>query len=236
MATSLSGLQAQSKKINSSSHTWLAYNNQTRLGNKWGFWLDAHLYSLDRMVSWSSQLELRPGLTYYVNDDTRLTAGYAFINNYPVAGGNRIAQPEHRGWQQVQWFTRTRRLRAMQWLRLEERFVRKVATPDSLSEDYNYTWRGRYHAQLSFPLSLRPGLLSRLSLVVSDELLINFGKNVSYNYFDQNRFFVGGSFQINKQNSIQAGYMNLFQQLAAGNTYRRMDVLRVFYFQNLDFR
>ena len=153
-----------------------------------------------------------------------------------MAGGNTVSQPEHRGWQQVQWFTRTKRLRAMQWVRLEERFVRKLANPDSLSGQYNYTWRARYHAQLSFPLSQQPGFLSKCALVVSDELLINFGKNVVYNYFDQNRFFIGGSFQTTKRDNIQVGYMNLFQQLSGGNAYRRMDVLRIFYFHNLDFR
>ena len=236
-ATGVRGLHAQAvKKISPSTHAWLALNHQSRFSRHWGAWLDVQFYSKHEMVKWPSQTELRPGITYYVKDDTRLTAGYAWINNYPVEGGNRIVQPEHRAWQQVQWFTRTKRLRAMQWLRLEERFVRKMASSDSLAGGYNYTWRGRYNVLLSFPLSLRPGLLSKFSVCLNNELFINFGKNVVNNYFDQNRFFIGGAFQTSKRDNIQVGYMNLFQQLPAGNTYKKMDVLRINYFYNLDFR
>jgi hypothetical protein len=32
------------------------------------------------------------------------------------------------------------------------------------------------------------------------------------------------------------GYMNLFQQLGAGNKYRSINAIRLFYFQNLDLR
>ena len=36
--------------------------------------------------------------------------------------------------------------------------------------------------------------------------------------------------------TLQVGYMNIFQQLAAGNKYRSNHVARVFYFHNLDLR
>jgi hypothetical protein len=57
-----------------------------------------------------------------------------------------------------------------------------------------------------------------------------------YNYFDQNRFFVGLKFNTSAHDNLQLGYMNLFQQLAAGNQFRNMHVFRLFYFQNLDLR
>jgi hypothetical protein len=231
------GLQAQvAKKINTYSQSWLCYNGQERFSRKWGGWLDIQLYSKDKMLHWPATLEVRPGLVYYHTDDIRYAAGYAFINNYPVEGGNSISHPEHRAWQQVQWFTRYKKARTMQWVRLEERFVRKLATPDSLAGDYNYTWRARYNILLIIPLRQGKDLLSKFSFCLNNELFVNFGKNVVNNYFDQNRFFIGGAFQTGARDNLQVGYMNIFQQLPAGNSYRKTEVLRVSYFHNLDFR
>ena len=86
------------------------------------------------------------------------------------------------------------------------------------------------------PLSKKGIVPGDLAFVVNDEVHINFGKQIVYNYFDQNRFFVGLKYQTNKQDNIQVGYMNLFQQLAAGNKYKNIHAVRVFYFHNLDLR
>jgi hypothetical protein len=75
-----------------------------------------------------------------------------------------------------------------------------------------------------------------LAFVLNDELHINFGKEITYNYFDQNRFFVGLSYQTGKMSNIQFGYMNVFQQLAAGNKYKVINAARIYYFQNFDLR
>jgi hypothetical protein len=40
------------------------------------------------------------GLTYYLNDATKLTAGYAYVSNYPGDNHGDVTQPEHRAWQQ----------------------------------------------------------------------------------------------------------------------------------------
>jgi hypothetical protein len=71
-----------------------------------------------------------------------------------------------------------------------------------------------------FPLSKRPFQPNSLSLVLNDELHVNFGKQIIYNYFDQNRFFTGFNYHVNKHDNLQFGYMYLFQQLASGNRYR----------------
>ena len=65
---------------------------------------------------------------------------------------------------------------------------------------------------------------------------ISVGKQIVYNHFDQNRFFIGLSYQPNKTDNLQFGYMNVFQQLAAGNKYKSINAARIFYFHNLDLR
>ena len=178
----------------------------------------------------------RFGLTYYLNDNTKLTAGYAYVNHFPADAHKNISQPEHRPWQQLQWHTRYQKLRLMQWIRLEERFRRKIKNDDELGEGHNFNWKVRYNFFVTFPLAKKPFAPKTWSVVLNDEVHINAGKEIVNNYFDQNRFFAGFSYHVNAHDNIQIGYMNLFQQLAAGNRYRSIHAARVFYFHNLDTR
>jgi hypothetical protein len=228
--------EAQSKQTELVQQVWLGYLNQTRLSNRWGFWVDAHLRSKEEVVSGLSQGMFRAGLTCYVSDDLKLTAGYAFVNHFPGDNHRNISQPEHRPWQQVQWHTKYSKLRLMQWFRLEERWRRKILNDDALADGYQFNFRIRYNFFSQVPLSKKRFQPGTLSVVLNDEVHINFGKQILYNYFDQNRFFTGFNYHVNKHDNLQFGYMHVFQQLAAGNKYRSNHVARIFYFHNLDLR
>lgn len=229
-------LFAQTKQTESVQQAWVAYNNQTRFSNKWGAWADIHLRTKEDFFSDLSSNIIRLGVMHYLNDDTKLTAGYAYISHFPQDNHGNVTRPEHRPWQQIQWHSKYSRLRLMQWFRLEERFRRKILDDDELAEGYNFNFRVRYNIFFAVPLSKNKFQPKSLAFVVNDELHINFGKQIVYNYFDQNRFFLGFAYQVNKTDNIQFGYMNVFQQLAAGNKYRSIHAPRIFYFHNLDLR
>src|SRR5205809_1011099 len=105
---------------------WLGYLNQTRFSNKWGIWTDLHLRTKDDYTTNFSQAIIRLGLTYYINDNTKLTLGYGNIFIFPGDNHQRITRHEHRPWQQIQWHTKYGKTRMMQWIRLEERYRQKV--------------------------------------------------------------------------------------------------------------
>lgn len=224
------------KQTTHAQQVWLGYFNQTRLSDKWGFWLDVHLRTKDDFTNDLSQAIIRPAITYYATNNTKLTAGYAYVNYFPADNHANISQPEHRAWQQVQWHTNYPKSRMMQWIRLEEKFKRKIKNNDELAEGYGYTWKARYNILFSVPLSKKPFAANTFSFVVNNEVHVNFGKQIVYNYFDQNRFFIGLAYHVNKSDNLQFGYMNLFQQLPAGNQYKSIDAARIFYFHNLDLR
>ena len=227
---------AQTKSTEHFNRIWLGYFNQTRFSNQWGLWTDLQLRTKENFVDNLSQGIVRVGLTYYVTDATKLTLGYAYVNDFPADNHKNISVPEHRPWQQVQWHTKYGKNRMMQWIRLEERFRHKVLNDDELASGYNFNFRLRYNLWYEVPL-IKDGALPRsLSLIANDEVHINFGSQVVYNYFDQNRFFLGLKYQTSPHSNLQFGYMNVFQQLSAGNKYRSVDALRVFFFQNVDLR
>ena len=230
---------ANTQSVKSTEHVnqlWFGYFNQTRLSNKWGLWAEVQLRTKEDFVDNFSQGIVRLGLTYYANDVTKLTAGYAFINHFPADAHKKISQPEHRPWQQVQWHTKYGKKRMMQWFRLEERYRRKILNDSTLADGNTFNFRIRYNFWYDIPLSKKGIVPKSFSFVVNNEVHINFGKQIVNNYFDQNRFFLGLKYQVNEHSNLQVGYMNLFQQLGAGNRYRNINTIRLFYFQNLDLR
>lgn len=224
------------KQTESLQQLWLAYFNQTRFSDKWGLWADFHLRTKDDFVDELQTGIARVGLTYYLNDNTKLTAGYAYVNHFPADNHANVSRPEHRPWQQIQWHTKYPKIRMMQYIRLEQRFRRKILNSDELAEGYNFNHRVRYNFFLAAPLSKKQFAKGSFAWVVNDELHIAFGKEVVYNYFDQNRFFTGLSYQTSASNSLQFGYMNVFSQLAAGNRYRSVHAARIYFLQNIDLR
>ena len=224
---------SQTKQFETRYETWLAYFNQTRFSNKSGLWLDVHLRLFDNFSERVGVTILRPGYTYYLSDQVRLTAGYAYVTFY--SPGDNPNLHEHRPWQQIQWFDKRSWYTQMQWLRLEQRFRQKFEN-GQWTGDYNFNYRVRYNFAMSIPLKGKVMGPKVPFIFLSDELHINFGKEIVYNYFDQNRLVVSGGYQFTRGLNLQVGYMYLFQQLTAGDRYVHDHALRIFVFQNIDWR
>lgn len=231
----VAGAQTQ-KHTEHLQQIWLGYFSQIRFSDKIGLWTDLNLRTKDDFVNNFSVSIVRIGLTYYVTTDTKLTAGYAWVNFFPGDNHKNISQPEHRPWQQIQWHTKYGKQRMMQWIRLEERYRHKILNNDALADGYNFNFKLRYNLWYEVPLSKKGIVPGVLSFIVNDEVHINFGKQIVNNYFDQNRFFTGLKLQTGKSANLQFGYLNVFQQLAEGNKYKNINGGRIFYFQNIDLR
>jgi hypothetical protein len=173
---------------------------------------------------------------YYLSEHTSLTLGYAYAHYFGGNDGRNIAMPEHRPWQQIMWANRYPKLRLQHRLRVEERFQRKLESPDKLGKGYNFNYRVRYSFSLSTPLSQKAFAPKTVSLVFNDEAMLNFGKAVLTNTFDQNRLFGGFNYHLSESSSIQAGYMYIFQQQGAGAQYRNNHTIRINFLHNPDFR
>ncbi len=224
---------SQTKEFETEEQTWFGYFNQTRFTNKSGMWVDLHLRLTGNFVDQPAITIARAGYTYYVNDHVKLTAGYAFATRYSTTGGPNI--PEHRPWQQIQWVEKKNWFTMMQWIRLEERFRRKVEAGE-LIDDYSFNYRIRYNMAFTIPLKGKQVVAKTPFLFANNEVMINFGKEIVNNYFDQDRAFVGFGYQFTSQLNAQLGYMHVFQQLPAGNEYLKINAIRLFVFHNLDFR
>jgi hypothetical protein len=226
--------QVPEKEVHRREQLWFGYFNQTRVSNKFGFWLDVHYRQTEHFVNRPFQFLVRPALTWFIKDNLRFNAGYALVEHFPAKGLN-TTRPEHRAWQQIWWNQKYSGLVTLQWLRLEERFNHKISN-DALQPGYNFNYRLRYNLSFFIPLKGKELAPKTPFLAVMDEMFLNFGKKIVYNTFDQNRFFVGVGYQFTSHLNAQLGYMNVWQQEASGKTYMSTNAIRLFVFHTLDLR
>ena len=140
----------QSKVTEAREQTWFGYFNQTRFTKRSGMWVDVHFRLTNNFVEQKNLSIIRAGYTYYISDQVRLTAGYAYATQYGLTEGVPDA-PEHRPWQQIQWVEKKKGFNMMQWFRVEERFRSKIEN-SSLSDEYDFNWRFRYNISFTIPL------------------------------------------------------------------------------------
>jgi len=227
---------AQTKQVQNWNQIWYAYNNNTKLTNKWGVWFDIQNKTRENYFKNFDVKENTLGAIYYINDRTKITSAFTYIQSFPSATNPSFSVPEYRPWQMVQWKTHAGAFKFSHWIRLEERFKRKTINNNALTDGYDFSYRMRYNIFMELPISKIKYDKGAISLSSSEELYLNYGKNIVYNTFDQNRLFLGFLYYFNKHDFIQMGYTNAFQQLPSGNKYKSIDALKITFFNNLDLR
>lgn len=227
-------VHAQTTKYQYGQQSWLDYLNQNRYSNQWGSWVDLQLKLTDNYYKSELATETALGVSYYTKNNLKLLGALTYVDQIHQ-GTNKYHLSEYRPWQMVQLNAETHHSKTIQWLRLEERF-RQTAIDDVPSDHYDFNYRLRYYYLSNIPLTKHHYQKASLSFVVSEEVYLNFGKNIVYNTFDQNRLSLGFYYYLNKDNIFQFGYTNIFQQLNAKNSYSNLDVIRLSIFNNIDFR
>ena len=214
--------------------SWWDYLNQNRYSDHWGSWLDIQTKRKEHYVDAINANEYTIGASYFYNNRFKYTASLTYVDNYASAG-KTYHLAEYRPWQQIQLNTQTRNARWLQWLRLEERF-KQAALNNNATDNYDLNYRLRYYVLAQFPLTKHKYEKGSISFVTSEELYLNFGKNIVYNTFDQNRLFLGFYYYMNRDNILQLGYTNMYQKYNVPDKYLNADVLRVSVFNTIDFR
>ena len=113
-------------------------------------------------------------------------------------------------------------------VRIDERFIRKNDGVQLL-EGYNFNMRYRLRLQYQFFLWKK----QNANLKISDELMVNSGKNV--NFFDQNRVYIAYEHNFTNKFSAELGYLRWYQQRAQFDTYFQRDIVRLTLFKKINF-
>jgi hypothetical protein len=238
-------LSAQNeKKVDNESLAWGCYFGTFRFTDRWSLWNELQLRRADFLGQWQQVLP-RVGLNYHLNPNVIFTLGYAYLWTYPYGKQPLpLDQPryEHRPWQQVTLLHNSGKVSFAHRFRLEQRFLQNWTFVDSatglrsIRPGYEWQNRMRYRFLLTIPFPTPDGGRQKWFATAYDEIFINFGPNIGYNLFDQNR--LGGTlgYWLNKNVNLQLGYMNQYIQKANGRDVENNHALTLFVVFNLDLR
>ena len=104
-----------------------------------------------------------------------------------------------------------------------------------MAESYDFgNFRFRYQIGLEIPI-WKNQITKRelLSVKFSDEIMLNVGEKIVYNFFDQNRMYAALNYKITPNLSLEMGYLNWFQQQKSGNKFYQRDILRFTVFHKI---
>jgi hypothetical protein len=195
-------VQAQTKTINTQYQSWFSVNSTLKVSPKWGIIADFHTRRNHFMAD-NSFYFARTGVQYTIDKNLSVAAGYGHFWAYTSTKDWHTVAHENRIYQQVQFSSKWKNTSVVQRLRNEQRWQQKMVN-DAYSGQLRFTDRIRYLLSLTMPVFKNKKLPS---LVLADELCLQTGKEIVYNTFDQNRFFIGIREQLRSDLAFDMGYM-----------------------------
>jgi len=218
----LKGLsQEPAKQIKNIHQLWGGYYSNIIINEKWTINSDLQYRTKD-WYKHPSQALIRTGLNYKFNNKVNVTAGIARFSYYL---NTIVTRNEWRPWQELMFTQEDAKLKITHRFRVEERFNQETEENHPVKK-YSFNWRFRYKTDLYYQLlSLKNK--QKLSLTLGNEIMINAGREIVYNYFDQDRSSIGLLIEWNKSIALQSQFIYIWQQEPNGKTLGKISVIRL---------
>lgn len=217
--------QAQTEKnVDHQGLFWSLYYNQLTINPKWSIHSEIDNRIFLQPVE-QNLFSIRMQGRYKINEnvETGVGLGYFSLASQDPENTPDFKTPEYRGIQNIAWKQNLGKTVLSQRFQIEERWIHK-ANKVALLPGTTYSWRFRYRLQGDYVFWKKSNQF--LKALLSDELMVNFGKKIIKNTFDQNRIYAALQYGINKNIALELGYLNSFQQRSNGVDYFNRDMIR----------
>ena len=187
--------------------TIMSQTKEDKLGSWWMYFGTHHLnekYSIHYETQLRHyeignnffQLLPRVGLNYKIDDNSMVTAGYAWIPTQTTLdeGFSGELVTENRIWQQFILRNKINNIKIRHRYRLEQRWVKD-------NDITSYKNRARY--MLSVKIPFKKSEASPLFIFLYDEVFLHLDDNP----FNQNRLYGALGYNVNNNMNIQVGYL-----------------------------
>jgi len=176
--------------------SWNTTNVNLKLNSKWQVFAEAQLRSL-RFYDDFHYYEYKGGATFRVKPNFYVTSGLGSFNTYSEGGNFQtpIKQKEIRTWLQLVFKNPFEFMKIEHRYRAEQRFTSN-----------GYKNRFRYRLSVNIPLFENKKYKNDYYILAWNEIFFTNKEP----FFERNRAFLGGGFDINKNLAIQTGYIYQF--------------------------
>lgn len=198
--------------------TWSTTNINLKINDKWQVFAESQLRSL-KFYDNFHYYEVKTGITYKIKPNFYVNSGFGNYNTYGENGdfATPIKQKEIRTWIQLVFKNPFNFMSVEHRYRAEQRYT-------------NLGYRNRFRYRLSAKVPIFKGKEKEYFLLGWNELF--FTNNEPF--FERNRLFLGGGFDINKNLAIQTGYIYQFDYKINDETGR--DFLNIVLLYSFDFK
>jgi len=213
------------KNVDKQTLIWYRYTNQLELNPKW--FLQSEIdYRNFVNPTVQSQYGFRTQMKYKWNNTIMMGSGFTFfsVSTQDPETIKPYQTPEYRFHQDLTLNHKIVKVNIFHRYQVEERWFQKVSATQ-FNKGTDFYWRFRYRLQAEFDLFKKEN--KYLRVILHDEIMLNRGKKVQYNTFDQNRVYAALQYQIEPKTTIEMGCMHAFQQSASGIDYIDRNVIRL---------
>ena len=214
--------QSPAKEILPQSLTWFRYYNklvvsptwqvQTELEGRW-FVFPGRFHQGVGRVNVLRQRGNGPSLG---------AGGTVFLQTLPQLANEAIdrVRPELRPHQEVTLSHPVGPVKFSHRYKVEERFFQRTSQDPS---DFNLRFRYKIEVQLPLPIDGKQPVLLR----AYNEVMVNAGKRIVYNVFDQNRVYASAQVGLSPHWALELAYLHWYQQRVTGTEFYSRNIARM---------
>lgn len=197
------GLKGQQRLITHNARAWYNMMWTKKLTKQWSLQIDGQIRIhnvVDQLQFWY----LHTGVVRHLTPNLNMSAAVLTQTVLPSynRGGVRFAFPEYRTYEQVRYGLDIEKQKLWMRHRLEQRWIGATNAEGQLSH-FNYFNRLRNLVRLEIPLNTDHSNY----LALTDELFLQSGPLISWQYYDQNRLSLAYGFKVTPWLRIESGYL-----------------------------
>ena len=222
------------KKIIQQPMIWYSYVQNIKINERFTIQTDVqerHYVQPIKQHQWLIRTELRTTIKPNIDFGTGLAF---FLSNTDISTTKAVEVPEVRPHIEINQKQPFKRVTIAHRYKLEARFFQKTNI-NGLENGFKFNcMRFRYQFALDIQLNKPKNNHHALKLKLIEEVMLNFGKAIKYNTFDQNRAYILLQYAPIPALTIEAGYLNVFQQRSTGDKYNNRNTFKIGIIHNIN--
>lgn len=219
------------------TNSWFMFFGSHQIAKKWSLHSELQ-WRRSEVLNKPLQTLFRTGINYHINADVFVTAGYAFVHTVPYgAFPARSDFPENRLWEQIQLKNQSGAFEIISRLRIEQRWINQPVLQNGVYKAGDAVYQNRFRLlnRVSIPFKGKKIIDKSFYCAVYDELMLNAGKNVALNVFDQNRAYLALGYKVPKLGRLEIGYMQQLVLKSDGVKVENNHTIMIGLTSNFDF-
>jgi hypothetical protein len=218
-------LSAQNiKKTDQQTLTWIRYYNIFPLSKKWALHSEFDNRSFVNPIH-ENLFVIRSQARYRASKIMDFGGGFAYfnVNTQNPNVDPDYSVPEYRAQQDLTFINDIAKITFHNRFQIEERFIQKTDKNELLNE-FSFAYRFRYRLQSTFTIWEKEQ--RSIKGTISDEVMLNYGKDNRKNTFDQNRLYIALRYHFTPNLGLELGYLKNFQRRSSGIDFYDRDIIR----------